>query len=486
MYSTTNQLHRAKFFVLSFAVILFSITACGDDDDDGPTNGGELNPEITSISPESGPPGTAVTITGSDFSPTVSENTVTFAGSEADVTDASSTELVATVPDDAESGPVEVTVDGNTATGPNFEVLSDSAVAITAVVPDSGAVGDTITIQGMNFSTTPTENVVTFNGVTATVNTATVDSLITQVPEGATDGPIEVSVNGGEPAVFESFNVIEADTSSSDTTDTTSIAAGIQSDPELSTLADLLEQTDLLSTLEGEGPYTILAPTNAVLETMPTYNTSQLQDILTYHVIGQNLAAADFQDGSSFETLNGDAIFVVSGDINHLATIQTADIETGNGTIHKIDNLLLPDAYTNVFTITYKRPVTNKFACTCVSGADRTDLGEVLRDDSNEFTVFVPTDAAFENREVDVDDLSNEELQYLMDYHVVVGETLESGELTDGMTLTMRNGETVTVSVAGDGTISVNNATIQTVDLVGTNGVVHIIDTVMEPPADEV
>ncbi|MGD8748603.1 MAG: IPT/TIG domain-containing protein [Balneolaceae bacterium] len=78
------------------------------------------DPQITSISPTSGPTGTTVTIKGSGFAETASANKVTFNGVLANVTSASESAIEAAVPDEAASGAVQVVVGGRTAVGPNF------------------------------------------------------------------------------------------------------------------------------------------------------------------------------------------------------------------------------------------------------------------------------------------------------------------------------------------------------------------------------
>src|SRR5580765_777639 len=71
---------------------------------------------------------------------------------------------------------------------------SPSALAILGFSPTQGGAGTTVTIQGQNFSATPSSNTVKFNGTTATVAAATINSLTTTVPAGATTGPISVMV----------------------------------------------------------------------------------------------------------------------------------------------------------------------------------------------------------------------------------------------------------------------------------------------------
>ena len=78
---------------------------------------------------------------------------------------------------------------------------------ITGFSPTSGEVGETVTIQGTNFDTTADDNTVTFNGVTATVDSSTATSIVTTVPSGATTGSISVKVDGMTATSSNSFTV---------------------------------------------------------------------------------------------------------------------------------------------------------------------------------------------------------------------------------------------------------------------------------------
>ena len=75
--------------------------------------------------------------------------------------------------------------------------FASTTVSIIAVSPGSGAVGATVTISGTGFSTTPSQNAVTFNGTAATVTSATANRLVTTVPSGATTGTIAVTSPSG-------------------------------------------------------------------------------------------------------------------------------------------------------------------------------------------------------------------------------------------------------------------------------------------------
>lgn len=193
-------------------MVFLVITGCGiEDTDEGPPlDDYDSGPVIISINPESGPTGTTVMITGIDFSPTPAENTVTFDGKPATVSSASDTLLETVVPDSATTGPVEVTARGQTAVGPTYTVAEQMPV-ISSLEPDSGTAGTGVLIHGQNFSPNPAENTVRFNGVMATVNSANDTLIDTQVPAGASTGPVDVTVNGNT-ATGPIFTVITTGT----------------------------------------------------------------------------------------------------------------------------------------------------------------------------------------------------------------------------------------------------------------------------------
>ena len=103
------------------------------------------------------------------------------------------------------------------------------------------------------------------------------------------------------------------------------------------------------------------------------------------------------------------------------------------------------------------------------------------------FTVFAPTDAAFAAAGIDLatfdTDEENATLVDILTYHVYSG-SVESSVVTDGLTVTMLNGDEATFTVA-DGSVSIGDATVALADVPASNGVIHVIDKVLMPPADE-
>lgn len=170
----------------------------------------DSGPVIRTISPEAGPPGSSVSILGEAFSTEPDSNRVTFNGEPAQVDSASDSLLIAVVPDSATAGPVEVTARGITALGPEFTV-EEAMPAITTLQPDSGTVGTAVSIHGLNFDPDPSGNTIRFNGVSAPVNQASDTLLQTEVPAGATTGPVEVTSNG-QTAEGPVFTVITTGT----------------------------------------------------------------------------------------------------------------------------------------------------------------------------------------------------------------------------------------------------------------------------------
>ena len=136
------------------------------------------------------------------------------------------------------------------------------------------------------------------------------------------------------------------------------IAAG---DDNFSTLVAAVKAADLATTLSGEGPFTVFAPTNAAFEALPAgtvatllkpENKDTLAGILTYHVMAGKVMAADLSDGQKVKTVQGEELTVgIDGDKVTLTdangttvNIVKTDIEADNGVIHVIDGVVQPKA----------------------------------------------------------------------------------------------------------------------------------------------
>ena len=150
-----------------------------------------------------------VTIMGKYFS-SKADNSVTFNGIEAEIVSANLTEIVATVPVGATTGDIIVTSDGHASAGLPFTVLQPIVATITSLSSTSGKVRDEIIITGTEFSTTPEENIVLFNGTPAIVISSTATTITTHVPAFCTSGP--VTVTRDLPSNGVNFTLIDSPT----------------------------------------------------------------------------------------------------------------------------------------------------------------------------------------------------------------------------------------------------------------------------------
>ena len=152
-------------------------------------------PAITSLSVTSGPVGTPVTITGTNFGATQNGSTVKFNGTAGTPTTWSATSVVVDVPAGATTGDVVVTVGGQASNGIAFTVTT-AAPSITSLSVTSGPVGTPVTITGTNFGATQNGSTVKFNGTAATPTSWSATSVVVPVPSGATTGNVVVTVGG--------------------------------------------------------------------------------------------------------------------------------------------------------------------------------------------------------------------------------------------------------------------------------------------------
>lgn len=260
------------------------------------------------------------------------------------------------------------------------------------------------------------------------------------------------------------------------------------------TLEAAVVAAELADDLAGNGPFTLFAPTDAAFAALPEGTveslladpTGDLADILLYHVLGGSVESSDLADTQTVNMLNGDeaTITVMNGTvmINGVATVITANVTADNGVVHVIDAVLLPPADVETNTVAdIIAGSSDHFVLSAV--LDSTGLDEVLAGEGP-FTVFAPVDAAFDQIPpfVLLDLLTNNEaLTEILTYHVAEGN-VQSSDLSDGQTISTVNGEEVTVSIMGT-TVMINDATVIVADLIADNGVVHVIDVVLNPPA---
>jgi IPT/TIG domain len=159
-------------------------------------------PQITGISPSTGSVGTQVTVSGSGFQPVKgSGSSVNFNGWAGTVVSWSDTQIVASVPSNAKTGPVMVMVNGVSS---NQDALFTMPVpTVTGLTPTAGPVGTSVQIVGTGFGAAQGSSTVQFNSVNAAVASWSDTQITAVVPTTATSGLVRVTVGG-----INSVNVI--------------------------------------------------------------------------------------------------------------------------------------------------------------------------------------------------------------------------------------------------------------------------------------
>ena len=253
-------------------------------------------------------------------------------------------------------------------------------------------------------------------------------------------------------------------------------------------LVSSIVQAELLETLQGDGPFTVFAPTDqafadagidlAALDNPEGKQT--LTDILLYHVVAGEVPAANVTDCMAASTVNGNPLsFTVGGTVMvNGATVTATDLSASNGIIHVIDKVLIPTPTPN--------DIPRTAQCTgihdsLVAAVIQAELLETLQGEGP-FTVFAPTDQAFADAGIDLAALDTVEgkaaLSDILLYHVVASE-VPSSAVTDCMDADAANGQTLSFSVGS--TVMVNDATVTMADVATSNGVIHVIDKVLSP-----
>ncbi|MFC2147690.1 fasciclin domain-containing protein [Bacteroidota bacterium] len=279
--------------------------------------------------------------------------------------------------------------------------------------------------------------------------------------------------------------------------------------PNLSTLVEALEITDLVTTLEGPGPFTVLAPTNAAFDLfLATGNFASINDVpvdvleqvLLNHVIGSQINAANFvtlsrnyaetlADGpttgtklSLYFNATGAAI-----EFNGASKVIDADVLASNGVIHTVDTVI---DFPTVMTFITNDINFQQLTTALTTATPGTDFAALLSG-TGPFTVFAPAEIAFDallatnDNWNTVSDIEEDLLTAVLQHHVSNGN-LRSEAITDESTVTTLEGDDITFSLSL-GLITITDGTgnseivLAVADIQAANGVIHLITEVMIP-----
>ena len=269
------------------------------------------------------------------------------------------------------------------------------------------------------------------------------------------------------------------------------LAAG---DANFSTLVAALKAADLVDVVK-DGTFTVFAPTNEAFEKLPKgsletllkpENQADLQNILKYHVIpGSGYDLASLLERGEWGTANGKTTLKVAFRDGRVrvndAVLQTSDIACANGTVHVIDQVMLPPNPSN--TIVDVAANAGSFS-TLLTAAKAAGLADALAGEGP-FTVFAPTDDAFAKvpKKILNDILKPEnkdQLVNLLKYHVVPGR-VSAGDALNAKSATTLNDKSLPIAFS-KGALRAQWAKVLEADIEAENGLIHVIDSVLLPP----
>lgn len=257
-------------------------------------------------------------------------------------------------------------------------------------------------------------------------------------------------------------------------------------------LAAAVIQEELLPALTNPlSELTVFAPSNTAFEDLATaLNTDingilalpNLADVLTYHVLGSKAMAADINNGdivNPLSTTNNLKLTKTGMGMVYVnqAQVTMADVMSDNGVVHVLDQVVLP--VTTVVDVAIDNGFT--YLATAVT---QQELLPVLTDPLAKYTVFAPTNGAFDDLAAALNTdisgiLANPDLTSILTYHVLDSE-VTSGMLTAGSVTTV-NGQGIMVDLSNG--VMINDANVTLADVGSDNGVVHVIDKVLIPSA---
>ena len=276
------------------------------------------------------------------------------------------------------------------------------------------------------------------------------------------------------------------------------IAAVASQNSNLSILVDALERADL--TLDRNGSFTVFAPTNDAFaqfladngfESLDDVPVSVLRQVLLNHMVTGVNMSTDLSTGyiktlakGSASSTNTLSMFVNTASgvrLNGVADVITADVMASNGVVHVVDAVIgLPTIVTHATA----NPNFSTLVGALTAEGQPDFVGILSGTASSPFTVFAPSNAAFETFESQnpgtIASLTSAQLTAVLSYHVVAGANVLSTGIPTGPITTFETG-TFTIS----GTTITDEASRQTnivaVDVQATNGVIHVIDNVILP-----
>ena len=279
------------------------------------------------------------------------------------------------------------------------------------------------------------------------------------------------------------------------------IAAQVSSNPNFTLLKAAVVKGGLAATLDGAGPFTVFAPSdNAFLASgitssvISALSVGKLDTILLYHTIAGKILSSQVPAGPNAKviTAGGDSIFVTNNAngvfVNGIPVV-TADVPASNGVIHVLNKVLLPSFGQNLVQVASSDTTFSYLVAAVVRASQGSTNVAGLLSSGGIFTVFAPTNNAFRAAGFATVDAINaadpNTLAGILAYHVLPGRVFSS-DLTNGATPGTISGGNLTIALSQSGATVMGKSNMTASNIIGvnimaTNGVIHVIDSVLLP-----
>ncbi|MEM1408508.1 MAG: fasciclin domain-containing protein [Bacteroidota bacterium] len=453
---------KAYLLLVLMAVLVFSLSGCGDDDDDDP-------PPLQDIV---------------DVAIANGYNTLAAALVAADLDDdlRGTGPFTVFAPTDEAFEELDITAD-NVSNVANLEDILLYHV-ISGSVRSSDLTTGTVPTLLENAGLAIDATNLTVNGI----------SIITPFDVEASNGIIH-TIDGVLLPPAEPVELDDIVTLATESEDLTVLEAALTKFPDL---------VDLLST---DGSYTVFAPTDAAFTTfldvigqtdLDDIPESVLRRVLEYHVVvGTAAFSADLTNGQTIETAlmemteTGPVSETVTIGVDDTgvtvndANVTTADVEANNGVVHIIDAVLVPAFELTIVNTVVEPAYFNKDFSTLTAAVVAADLLTTLIDTDAEYTVFAPTNDAFAAAGITELPSDTDELTNVLLYHVLDSEVKAADLPATGSAVPTLNGDFY-LSINTDGVFINGSTEVVETDIDQDNGVVHVIDRTLIPAAGNI
>ncbi|MFI2743191.1 fasciclin domain-containing protein [Zhouia sp. PK063] len=283
-----------------------------------------------------------------------------------------------------------------------------------------------------------------------------------------------------------------------------SIAQVVKDSDNFSTLEEALTKTNLESTFEGQGSFTLMAPTNAAFQAyfqakgysnIDDIPVDSLKNVLLNHVLKTKTTASEMTKGyvSTMATnsegnnlslyVNTDSGVTFNGE----AMVEGQDVEASNGVIITVDDVIdVPTVKTMVMADASMSAMADAFTM----GDGTTNFAKLANTSSTKITLLVPSNDALKAFEANVSSDSNAsaEIENTLLNHFMAGTHLSSSLETGYSTTMAKDSEGKNLSIyinTNDDVMFNNEAKVTTSDIITINGVIHQTDKVVEIPTIE-